>query len=83
MEAFVPDRPALLSDLCAAMTDQKRLNRYISQMEARERRRPHKWKQYAAIAADMQTRFTRSDEQYAWAGDNLLQYGGSPQEDHP
>jgi hypothetical protein len=24
----------------------------------------------------------KPDEQYAWASDNLLQYGGSPQEDH-
>jgi hypothetical protein len=50
--------------------ESKRLNRYISQMEAFRRRHTP-------------ARFTRSDEQYAWASDNLLQYGGSPQEDHP
>jgi hypothetical protein len=50
------------------MTYQKRLNRYISQMEAFRRRHTP-------------ARFTRSDDQYAWASIDPDKYGGSPQED--
>jgi hypothetical protein len=65
------------------MTDQKRLNRYISQMEAF--RRAHygigESVQLLSFEEPQQTRFTYSDEQYAWASIDPDKYGGSPQED--
>jgi hypothetical protein len=83
------------------MTDQKRLNRYISQMEAfRRKHEEHSvtapWKEgkmhrgglVPELRHDVRppppapSRFTHSDNQYAWASIDPDKYGGSPQEDH-
>jgi hypothetical protein len=62
--------------------ESKRLNRYISQMEAF--RRKHEPRVASAIEfSATEFRFVHSNEQYAWSDNSLLQYGGYPQEDHP
>jgi hypothetical protein len=58
-----------------------RLNRFISQMEAFRRKHEQPFRALDS-GVWVVSRFTASDEQYAWS--NLSEgYGGIPQEDHP